>query len=96
MSAKLIIRDKEYEVKAGITARRALEEIGVPRESVLITRQGALITEDEVLKEGEVIKLISVISGGKGESQLHQCPSCGQPTTTPDKCTFCRMFKNSA
>jgi sulfur carrier protein ThiS len=64
MSVKLILRDKEYEVKAGITARRALEAIDVPRESVLITREGKLITEDEILVEGDVIKLVSVISGG--------------------------------
>ena len=64
MSVKLILRDKQFEVQAGVTARRALEEIGVPRESVLITREGALITEDEVLIDGEVIKLVAVISGG--------------------------------
>lgn len=69
MTVKLILRDKEYEVKAGITARRALQEISVPRESVLITREGLLITEDTVLKEGEVIKLVSVISGGKGQKR---------------------------
>jgi sulfur carrier protein ThiS len=67
MGVKLILRDKEYQVKAGITVRRALEVIGVPRESVLITREGTLITEDEFLKEGETIKLVSVISGGKGQ-----------------------------
>jgi sulfur carrier protein ThiS len=67
MTVKLILRDKEYQVKAGITVRRALEVIGVPRESVLITREGTLITEDEFLKEGETIKLVSVISGGKGK-----------------------------
>jgi sulfur carrier protein ThiS len=70
MSVILILRDKQYELKAGITARRALEEIGVPRESVLITREGALITEDEILREGEVIKLISVISGGSKGQEL--------------------------
>jgi sulfur carrier protein ThiS len=67
MTAKLILRDKEYQVKAGITVRRALEVIGVPRESVLVTREGTLITEDEFLKEGETIKLVSVISGGRGK-----------------------------
>lgn len=24
---------------------------------------------------------------------LHECPDCGQPTSTPDKCTFCRLFE---
>lgn len=23
---------------------------------------------------------------------LHTCPTCGQPTTAPDECAFCRMF----
>lgn len=64
MSATLILRDQKYEVKAGQTIRQALIEAGVPPESVLATREGELITEDRVLKEGEVIKLVAVISGG--------------------------------
>jgi tRNA-5-methyluridine54 2-sulfurtransferase len=32
-------------------------------------------------------------NGDKGEEQLHNCPSCGQPTSTPQKCTFCRMVE---
>lgn len=28
------------------------------------------------------------------EAQLHTCPNCGQPTTTPGECTFCRLVKN--
>jgi sulfur carrier protein ThiS len=41
-----------------------LEKIGVPAESVLPTREGELLTEDEILKDGDVIKLVAVISGG--------------------------------
>jgi uncharacterized protein (TIGR00269 family) len=26
-------------------------------------------------------------------SQLHPCPKCGQPTSTPDYCSFCRMLE---
>ena len=47
-----------------MTLRHALEKLGIPVESVLATRQGELITDDEVLKEDEVIKLVAVISGG--------------------------------
>lgn len=64
MTAKLILRDKEYEVKSGTTVQHALEKIGVNRESVLATREGELITDDEILHEGDVIKLVAVISGG--------------------------------
>lgn len=64
MSAKLVLRDKEYEVPAGITVREALQQVGILPETVLPTRDGELITEDERLKEGDVIKLVAVISGG--------------------------------
>ncbi len=64
MSAKLILRDKEYEVPAGITVKQALKQIGVLPETVLPIRNGELITEDERLKEGDVIRLVAVISGG--------------------------------
>ena len=64
MSAKLILRGKEYEVKSGMTLRHAILKIGQQPEAVLATREGEMITEDEILREGDVIKLIAVISGG--------------------------------
>jgi sulfur carrier protein ThiS len=64
MAAKLILRDKEYEVRPGMTIRHALEKIDVQSTGVLPTRNGEVLTEDEILKEGDVIKLIAVISGG--------------------------------
>lgn len=64
MPVKLILRDKEYEVKAGMTLLDALKKSNIVPESVIATRDGEMITEDEILKDGEVIKLIAVISGG--------------------------------
>lgn len=61
---KLILRNKEYEVKPGMTLLSALEKISVVPESVIATRNGEMILDDEILKDGEVIKLIAVISGG--------------------------------
>jgi len=29
------------------------------------------------------------------ESQLHPCPKCGQPTSTSDFCSFCRMIEKA-
>lgn len=66
MPVKLILRDKEYEVKAGMTLLDALKKSNIVPESVIATRDGEMITEDEILKDGEVIKLIAVISGGLG------------------------------
>ena len=64
MTAKLILRGKEYDVKSGTTVRHALEKVGVNSETVLATRDGELITDDEIVREGDVIKLVAVISGG--------------------------------
>ncbi len=61
---KLILRDKEYEVKPGMTLLSALEHIDVLPESVIATRNGEMILEDEILGDGQVIKLVAVISGG--------------------------------
>ncbi len=61
---KLILRAKEYEVKPGMTLLSALEKSNIIPESVIATRNGEIILEDEILKDGEVIKLVEVISGG--------------------------------
>ena len=62
---KFVLRNKEYEVKPGMTLLSALEKINVLPESVIATRDGEMILDDEILKDGDVIKLIAVISGGQ-------------------------------
>jgi sulfur carrier protein ThiS len=64
MTVKLIMRDKEYEVKPGMTLLDSLKKINVLPEAVIATRAGEMILEDEILKDGDVVKLIAVISGG--------------------------------
>ena len=61
---KLILRDKEYEVKPGMTLLSSLEKINILPESIIATRDGEMILEDEILRDGDVIKLVAVISGG--------------------------------
>src|SRR4030042_4861623 len=63
MACKLILRDKEYTVRAGMTLLDALKKSNILPESVISTRDGEMITEDEILKEDDVIRLIAVISG---------------------------------
>jgi len=61
---KLILRDKEYEVRPGMDLLAALEKCGILSESVIATRNGELILDDEILKNGDIVKLVAVISGG--------------------------------
>ena len=61
---KIILRKNEYEVRAGMTLRSALEKLEILPESVIATRAGELIEDDEILKDDQVIRLVAVISGG--------------------------------
>jgi sulfur carrier protein ThiS len=65
LTVKLVLRNKEYEVRSGMTLRDSLLKVGITPEAILATRQGQMLTEDEILKDGDVIKLIAVISGGR-------------------------------
>ena len=64
MTVKLILRNNEYDVKAGMMLLDALKKINVVPESVIAMRNGELILDDEILKDGDVVKLVAVISGG--------------------------------
>jgi sulfur carrier protein ThiS len=59
-----VLRNQEYQVRPGMALIDALKKISILPESVIATRAGEMITEDELLRDGEVIKLVSVISGG--------------------------------
>lgn len=61
---KLVLRSQEHEVKPGMTLLSSLEKIGVLPESVIAVRNGEMILEDEILKDGDEVKLVAVISGG--------------------------------
>jgi sulfur carrier protein ThiS len=64
VTVKLVLRDKEFEVRPGMTLQASLGKINILPESVIATREGEMILEDEILKDGQTVKLISVISGG--------------------------------
>jgi thiamine biosynthesis protein ThiS len=64
MTAKIIIRHQEVEVKHGMTVRAALQKLNIEPDSVLLTLNGELITDDQIIRENDVIKLVPVISGG--------------------------------
>jgi sulfur carrier protein ThiS len=54
-----------------MTLLSALQKINVLPEAVIATRQGEMILEDEILRDGDIVKLIAVISGGStGDSRI--------------------------
>ena len=63
---KLVYREREWELRGGLTARAAIKKIGLEPEAVLVVRNGQLVTDDTLLGEEDEVKLIAVISGGVG------------------------------
>jgi sulfur carrier protein len=64
MTARIILKNNEYEIKHGMTVRKSLQKLCIEPDSVLITRNGELLTDDEIIQENDLIKLVPVISGG--------------------------------
>ena len=64
MAVVLELRGKKYEVKPGCMLQDALKKAGILPEGVIAVRDGEMILQDEILKDGDVVKLVAVISGG--------------------------------
>ena len=64
MTAELTLRDKTYSIASGMTIRHALEKLDINPDTVLPTRDGELLTDDELIRDGDRIRLVAVISGG--------------------------------
>ncbi|NPV40873.1 MAG: MoaD/ThiS family protein [Anaerolineae bacterium] len=63
-SVTIILKNKTYQVNSGIPLHKALRFLNLNTNTHLAVRDGMLITEDEMLKNGDRIELIAVISGG--------------------------------
>ena len=65
MSIKLILRKKEYEIEQkSIQVKLALKQLQLSPEAYLLVRAGELLNENDVLHDGDVVKIVAVISGG--------------------------------
>ena len=64
MVAYLRLREEKYEIRSGMTLRDALLKLDISPESVIPVKDGELLTDDELLEDGDQIRLVAVISGG--------------------------------
>ena len=63
-TATVLLKNKTYEVRSGIPLHKVFKQLDLPLNAYLAIRNGELITEDELIKKGDQIELMSVISGG--------------------------------
>ena len=63
-----VFNEKEQETNqvnfTGNTVKELLNYLNINPETVLVVREGEVITEEESLHEDDFIELLSVISGG--------------------------------
>jgi sulfur carrier protein ThiS len=64
MQITLRLRDKEFVLEERTTLKKAFKTINLSGESHLAMRNNEMLQEDEVLKDGDIIIIIPVISGG--------------------------------
>ncbi len=66
---EIVFRDKKWDLHGSTTARDVIKKIGVDPESVLVVVNGRLVTDDTLLKEGDQVKLVAVVSGGSANAE---------------------------
>lgn len=66
MLVKIILRKKEYQIDEvkDLTVAKALRLLNLFPEAHLVIRNGKILTEQELLRDGDVLKIVPVISGG--------------------------------
>lgn len=64
MTATLIWHGKEYVVETPCSVKDALATVHLDTEAHLVMRNGKLICEEEMLQDGDMVKLIPVMIGG--------------------------------
>jgi sulfur carrier protein ThiS len=66
--AVLLFRGKRYLVHGDLTVAQALKRIGLAADAHLAVRKGELLTEDLLIRAGDEIKVVAVISGGSSDA----------------------------
>lgn len=61
---RITYREKKWTLDESMTVIQMLKRVDLLPESVLVVRNGILVTEDQRLELGDEVKIVSVISGG--------------------------------
>ncbi len=64
MTVKIVLRDHESSIPAPISLEDALEQLHLDGELYVVLRNGIAIKSDEILQDGDVVRLIPVMIGG--------------------------------
>jgi len=61
---RVTYKNQEWDLRPGSTVDAAMRKVGVSREEALPLVNKRLVAEDTILREGDVLELVPVVSGG--------------------------------
>jgi sulfur carrier protein ThiS len=64
MTITLILRKIEHKIEGTHTVLQALKALNLSPETHLVLKDGELQNENDILRDGDVVTLVAVISGG--------------------------------
>jgi tRNA-5-methyluridine54 2-sulfurtransferase len=79
MKVRLRNPDREVELAGGRRLADVLDELRIDPDTVLVIRDGTLVTRHDWLAEGDRLEVRPVISGGAGGGNVMRCTRCREP-----------------
>lgn len=64
MEVRVILRNREEKLENVSRVSEVLRRLNINPETVLVTVEDELVTEDRELKDGDIVTIIDVVSGG--------------------------------
>jgi sulfur carrier protein ThiS len=64
MPVRLILKEHVYELEGTITVKDTLKVLHLSPQAFLLVRSGVLLNDNEILRDGDEVKIVAVISGG--------------------------------
>ncbi len=61
---KIRYKNQEWDLRPGLTVDAAMRKVGVSREEALPLINKRLVAEDTILRAGDMLELVPVVSGG--------------------------------
>ncbi len=65
MAIKFVLRKQTLELEENVLmVKQALQQLNLSPEAYLLVRDGELLNENDLVRDGDLIKIVAVISGG--------------------------------
>ena len=61
---KVRYRDEELEVMESMSVNKLVKKLSLSKNEVVVIKNDAIVTEDEMLRPGDDVRIMDTVSGG--------------------------------